>query len=173
VPSNRKALVGKLQSNGIDVNILGKCSKQKCKDYIMVMKMSKFYLSFENSLCTDYVTEKVFRPMLAFIVPVIFSGANLTRFLPPRSYIDANSFETAEDLAKHIKYLSDNPRELVKYFWWKKHYSVREQYAMENQQLCKICKKLNEPNLWERKQFIPSIKNWYGKGMCKSATIKF
>ena len=97
----------------------------------------------------------------------------MNRFMPPKSYINANDFKTVEDLAKHLKYLSDNPQEFVKYFWWKKHYKIREQYIVRGEQLCKICQKLNEPNIFERKEFYTSIKAWYGKGICKNATIKF
>lgn len=93
--------------------------------------------------------------------------------MPPKSYIDANQFATAEDLAKHLKYLSDNPKELIKYFWWKKYYKIREQYIVRGPQLCKICQKLNEPNLFLRNQFYPSIKKWYSDGICIKPKIKF
>lgn len=108
-----------------------------------------------------------------YVVPIVYTGADIRRFLPPKSYIDANSFKTAEDLAKFLKELANNPQELVKYFWWKKYYTIQEQYMVVGQQLCKICQKLNEPNLWERKEYYPSIKDWYGKEICKDPEIEF
>lgn len=163
----------KLQENGIDVAIYGRCGNQSCHGSCeSELKLTKFYLAFENSLCVDYVTEKLYKVKDYNIIPVVFSCADLSRFLPPKSYIDANSFDTVENLAKHLKYLSDDPREFVKYFWWKKYYKIKEQYIVRGDQLCKICQKLNEPNLWERKQFY-AIKDWYEKGICKNASIKF
>ena len=50
----------------VDVDIYGKCGKLKCSRtnetecYLQVEQNYKFYLSFENSVCEDYVTEKFF-----------------------------------------------------------------------------------------------------------------
>lgn len=125
-----------------------------------------------STFCS-YVTEKLYKVKDLNVIPVAFTGADLTRFLPPKSYIDADAFESVEKLANYLKYLSDNPKEFIKYFWWRKYYKIREQYIVRGAQLCKICQKLNEPNLWERNQFYPSIKDWYGKGVCRNASIKF
>jgi alpha-1,3-fucosyltransferase len=93
--------------------------------------------------------------------------------MPPKSYIDANAFATVEDLAKHLKFLSDNPHEYIKYFWWKKYYTVRQIGYVRDHQMCRICQKLHEPNLFARSRFYTDIKAWYNKGMCRNATIKF
>ena len=48
------------------VDVYGKCGKLKCSRdnetecFLMLDQDYKFYLSFENSLCEDYVTEKFF-----------------------------------------------------------------------------------------------------------------
>lgn len=175
VTSNRAALAQKLQDNGIDVDSYGNCGKKSCKNFDCPrqLHLAKFYLAFENSLCTDYVTEKIYKVVDLNVIPVAFTGANLSYFLPPKSYIDANAFQTVEELAKYLRYLSDNPPEFAKYFWWKKYYKVKLHHMVRGPQICKICKKLNEPNLWEKNQFYRSIKDWYGKGMCKNASIKF
>jgi alpha-1,3-fucosyltransferase len=94
--------------------------------------------------------------------------------MPPMSYIDANAFETVEDLANHLKYLSDHPEQIVKYFWWKEHYEIRKRpQTIKGQQLCKICEKLNEPNLFEKTQYYRDIKRWNGEGICREPNIKF
>jgi alpha-1,3-fucosyltransferase len=93
--------------------------------------------------------------------------------MPPKSYIDANVFATVEDLAEHLKFLDANPDEYVKYFWWRKHYKIREQYIVRGPQLCRICQKLNEPNIFYRNEVYTDIKTWYGKGICRKPNIKF
>ncbi|XP_063586483.1 glycoprotein 3-alpha-L-fucosyltransferase A-like [Penaeus indicus] len=62
--SGRDVVAKKLQE-WIQVDVYGKCGPLKCKQHALCMKMlenrCKFYLSFENSLCLDYVTEKFFK----------------------------------------------------------------------------------------------------------------
>ena len=41
----------------------------------MVEKEYMFYLSFENSLCKDYITEKFYDAMNHSIVPITLGGA--------------------------------------------------------------------------------------------------
>ena len=49
--------------------------------YIQELKHYKFYLSFENSLCRDYITEKFFLALLAGAVPIVYGG------LSPEDYL--------------------------------------------------------------------------------------
>lgn len=138
----------------------------------MFTKTYKFYLAFENSLCVDYLTEKSFKVMGDLIIPVIFSGVDLSRFLPPKSYIDVNDFDTVEKLGKYLKFLSQNPTEYVKYFWWKQFYKVETLYAKLN--ICEICKKLNEPNIQSKRSIYTNINDWFGKNVCQNESkIKF
>ena len=73
--------------------ILGKCGTHQCgKDrrirnpydldndpcFELVSKEYKFYLSLENDICKDYITEKAYNALNLNTVPVIMSGANLT-----------------------------------------------------------------------------------------------
>jgi len=62
-----------------------------------------FYLAFENSLCDDYVTEKLFDALERTVIPVVFGGADYSRILPPHSYVDANRFMSVEGLAQYMK----------------------------------------------------------------------
>jgi hypothetical protein len=69
--------------------------------YISVLDLHKllgqtfqFHLSFENSLCEDYVTEKFFNAMGSGMIPVVLNGANMSRIAPTHSYIDVKDFTT-------------------------------------------------------------------------------
>jgi alpha-1,3-fucosyltransferase len=77
--SNRTALVRKLQALGVDVQIFGGCGNNSLSYYDRTTEAvkAKFYLAFENSLCVDYATEKVFKFHKYDIVPVVFSGGKL------------------------------------------------------------------------------------------------
>lgn len=175
--SNRGALTKKLQEF-IDIDIYGNCgnlscpkdSDKDCND--MLSSTYKFYFSFENILCVDYVTEKVFRTMSLNVIPVVYSGADMSRFLPPKSYINANDFTTAKDLANHLKYLAETPEEYVKYFWWRNHYKISRGDSLGSA-LCQLCMKLNEHNLASKRQVYVNMWHWYSKNSCKNPKIKF
>lgn len=49
------------------------CSDKIKSDYY-------FYFAFENSFCEDYVTEKVLHGLKNFAVPVVYGGANYSRY---------------------------------------------------------------------------------------------
>ena len=97
-------------------------SPEGCYD-LLESKHYKFYLSFENSICTDYVTEKFFWIMTRNMVPVVYGGAGYGRIAPPHSYIDANQFEPKE-LAEYLLLLDANETLYNEYFWWKDYYYV-------------------------------------------------
>ncbi|XP_070495208.1 alpha-(1,3)-fucosyltransferase C-like [Chironomus tepperi] len=176
--SNRNKLVAEIQKH-IDVDIYGRCGKlncpvddQKCLD--MLTADYKFYLSFENSLCKDYVTEKLYRPLTQYVIPIVFNGGNTTRFAPPKSYINANDYDTPEELVKYLKYLIDNPKEYVKYFWWKQHYTIKS-HPTYPYTLCEMCKKFNTESFMKAQHRYEDINEWYrNRDMCNQKShIKF
>lgn len=169
--SKRDNLVRKLQKL-IDVDVYGKCGTLSCDSGCEQLLDSnyKFYFAFESSLCIDYLTEKVYKVINRNIVPVIYSGAEISRFLPPKSYINANDFATPEDLVAYLTFLTNNPEEYIKYFWWRKHYQIM---AWDDMELCALCFKLNEPNFTSKRQSYTSIKDWFYKNACKKPHIKF
>lgn len=72
-----------LNSLGYKVDIYGNCGKLQCPrtDTSCDNLPSKyyFYLSFENSIAEDYVTEKLYRAIMNTAVPIVFGGANYSR----------------------------------------------------------------------------------------------
>ena len=68
----------------------------------------KFYLSFENSICDEYVTEKLTRAFASNVVPIVFGGANYSQITPPNSVINVDNFETIESLANYLTELDHN-----------------------------------------------------------------
>jgi alpha-1,3-fucosyltransferase len=155
-----------------EVDIYGGCFELKCPKFPLpcadLNSTYRFYLAFENSHCVDYISEKIFKVMNDIVIPVVFNGAEMNRFLPPKSYIDADDFTTPEDLGNFLNFLADNPDEYVKYFWWKKHYKV----GLCSFNPCDICKKINEPELLSAGQTYHNIDRYFFTNQCPEPDIK-
>lgn len=161
----------------IDIDIFGGCGTSKCHgdqcDDLLTYTY-KFYLSFENSLCKDYVTEKLFRSLYKYNIPIVFNGADsVTNFAPPKSYIDVQDYKSVEEFVNFLNYLMDNPREYIKYFWWKKHY-VAKQHPVFRHTFCDLCLKLNNKEFMSQKHEYGDINSWARDNMCnQTARINF
>ena len=113
------------------VDVFGKCSRdfgpvricdhntEECEQYL---SRYKFYLAFENSLCTDYVTEKYWGALHRGNVPVVMT-ANVDTLIPG-SFIDATKFETVQKLVIYLNYLHKHDEEYLKYFAWREKYEI-------------------------------------------------
>lgn len=100
--SDRQKFVKKLQRELVEyqnrVDIYGKCGTLACeqingeKNGLISSCSNKidfdyyFYLAFENSFCEDYVTEKLLHALNHFAVPVVYGGANYSRFVLSTKY---------------------------------------------------------------------------------------
>ena len=67
---------------------ISKCSRFDKDCSRKLKKQHKFYLSFENSLCTDYYTEKVIDALRDNVVPIIYGFVGYETILQPKPYID-------------------------------------------------------------------------------------
>uniref|UniRef100_A0A915A3B7 Fucosyltransferase n=1 Tax=Parascaris univalens TaxID=6257 RepID=A0A915A3B7_PARUN len=81
---------------------------------IMIAAQHYFYLAFENSVCRDYVTEKVFWYMEKIIVPIVLKRSFASSILPNGSFIAADDFNSPASLAEHLKYLRSNKEKYMK-----------------------------------------------------------
>ncbi|KAJ8873991.1 hypothetical protein PR048_024831 [Dryococelus australis] len=171
-PSQRESYVKEL-GKYIKVDVYGKCGPLNCAGrmseecYRMLDRKYKFYLSFENSLCRDYVTEKLFAVMQYRVVPIVYGGADYKTIAPPGSYIDTRDFASPKDLAEYLKRLDANPDEYNEYFRWKESYRVNRRPM--SHAMCKLCEILNDP-LQPPKSYA-SMQEWYsGSGVCHRAS---
>ena len=99
-------LVKSLQ-NYMPVDIYGDCGPYRCPEdmdcFHRISDNYKFYISFENSLCKDYVTEKFFQAMSHDILPIVYGGADYSEIAPPKSYINVlPEYENPKDLASFL-----------------------------------------------------------------------
>ena len=106
----------------INVDVYGwcgtlSCDKSKIDDCGDLLEQNyKFYFAFENSLCLDYVTEKIFRTLKFNTVPIVYGLGYDSYNFPPNSYIDVMDFESIEDLGKYLQYLTYNDTAYNEYF---------------------------------------------------------
>ena len=69
----------------------------------------KFNLAFENSIATDYVTEKFYDPLVSGCVPVYRGAPNANKFAPVNDcFIDAADFAGPRELAQHLLHLGQD-----------------------------------------------------------------
>ena len=148
----------------IKTDVYGKCGDLSCDHntcFAMINKTYKFYLAFENSICKDYITEKVFRILeYGGLVPVVLSGANYSRQLPPHSFIDAMDFPSPRALADHLHKLDSNDTLYDEYFRWKQDYIMLDWQMMAQKQLmCSLCRYLHANN--DQTKVYNDIRQWF------------
>jgi hypothetical protein len=80
----------------------------------------KFTLAFENSFATDYVTEKLYEPLIAGSVPVYRGAREVAELAPaPGCYIDARDFGSGRELGAYLNHLNDRDDEYQAYQQWR------------------------------------------------------
>ncbi len=131
-------------SKYVPVDIYGKCGNMTCAVRHNCWKMLKtdykFYIGFENSLCPDYVTEKLTRSFQWDTVPIVLGGVDYNLYAPPHSFINVRDFESPRHLADYLLLL-DRSRDLyARYFDWRKDYTVS---TSTKQGWCHLCKMAN------------------------------
>lgn len=119
--SRRELYVEELKKH-VQVDIYGKCSKSstclrhsfKVEDnaecmFNVIDKDYKFYLSFENAFCSQYVTEKFHEIVRrATVVPVVLGEVDYSNILPEGTFIDVRDFKSPQELAEYLIMLDKN-----------------------------------------------------------------
>ena len=165
--SKREVLVEELRKYlpGDKIHVYGKCGSMKCSGaspgerddcWKMLEQKYKFYLALENSICPDYVTEKLFEALKHDIVPIVLGGADYKGF-PPNSFINMMDFTNMSSLAEYLIRLDNDDALYSKYFAWKSKYSVKNSKFDTNQAHCDLCQKLH--NVGAKKAY--NLKEWF------------
>ncbi len=108
----------------------------------------KFAIAFENSITPDYVTEKLFEPLVAGSVPIYLGAPNVDRFAPgERCFINAAEFFDPRELAEYILQLDRDPELYQTYLAWKQQPfrpSFQELIALISKTpFCRLCERLH------------------------------
>lgn len=133
VASDRDRYVQKLMKY-IKVDSYGKCSNNiavpkpledpvesmHSDDFLTFISRYKFHISFENAICKDYITEKLFRTVHVGSVPIYKGSSAAHEFMPDsKSLIYIDDFESPELLAQYIEHLDKNDSEYMQYLKYK------------------------------------------------------
>ena len=136
----------------------GRCSGS-CKK--IISEKYKFLLSFENSFCYQYISEKPFEILEFNIVPVVRGLGNFDQYVPKSGYIDANEFDSPRSLAKYLNYLDSNKTAYNAFFKWKKYVKFDQGFRSTMTPICDMCIYLHmEDYFGVEKKVFNEIKSW-------------
>ncbi|XP_066975746.1 alpha-(1,3)-fucosyltransferase C-like [Macrobrachium rosenbergii] len=134
----------------------GHCGRRSCQPALndgcwkMILgPQYLFYLSFENNLCDEYITEKLYLPLKYNLVPVVWGGSDYDRFLPPGSYINGRHYHP-KDLASLLLSLQNDPVAYGRYHVWRGFWTAHVGGSM-----CELCHKLHTEKGTKNYQDIP------------------
>uniref|UniRef100_A0A0N5ATZ6 Fucosyltransferase n=1 Tax=Syphacia muris TaxID=451379 RepID=A0A0N5ATZ6_9BILA len=177
--SLRELYINELQKF-IEVDVYGSCGNLKCArggeceevldtDY-------HFYVAFENSICKDYITEKLWNQgYQRTIVPLVLKREYVEPFAPPYSFIAVDDFNTVQELAQYLNYLIGNKTAYMEYFEWRKEYKVIFLNGAEHDFLerpwgfCQICRLLWQNPL--QKHVIKDFNEYWSKSCETSGSL--
>lgn len=142
----------KLNDTNNQLDIIGHClngNKKICPGHFKkdckYLNSYKFYLSFENSNCDEYLTEKIYwNAYDKYSVPIIMGPTkiNCQNLLPPHSYIHVDDFNTTNDLINYIIYLNNNYDKYIEYHLWRYYYDVVNEhgyFGSSSKHYCRLC----------------------------------
>lgn len=125
--SQREKYVEQLQKF-ISIDIYGQCGRE-CPDQPrrrcpVDLQKYYFYLSFENSRCQSYITEKFWSIIThpqARLVPIVMGAEenDYARVAPNRSYIHVDQYPSPKALANYLHHLIAHPEEYLSYLQWR------------------------------------------------------
>jgi alpha-1,3-fucosyltransferase len=161
----------------VNVSIFGNCGQQcmkkfdngsdgDCKEIISTKY--KFFLAFENSLCSQYITEKFFIILRYNIIPVVLGAGDYSQYIPKSGYINVFDFKTVKDLTDHLIYLDNNKTAYNSYFKWRKHV-VKKTDGVFAASICEMCIRLNiDSHLPFEKKTLTDLNAFWSRQDCET-----
>jgi glycoprotein 3-alpha-L-fucosyltransferase len=137
--------------------------ESKCEmDYLA---NNKFYLAFESTNCSDYITEKFWRTLSYGLIPIVFqpSRQSYERVAPPNSFIHAQDFNfNAKLLAQYLVNVSSDFDLYFKHVEWRfKYDALYKINDLEGIRMCELCEKLNEGSSIDK--YYKSVSAWFNQ----------
>ncbi|XP_025078926.1 alpha-(1,3)-fucosyltransferase C-like isoform X2 [Pomacea canaliculata] len=156
----------------LPVDVYGGCGTLNCthwaKECDTMLTKYFFYLSFENSFCQDYVTEKFSRAFLkdVYVVPVARGGLNYSHHFPEGIFINADDFSSPEELGMYLKKLINDEDAYIYMLWRIAHFvNLDSEKSRYYYSWCQLCDKLHR--LQDNAKTYPDVFGWYTNGTCR------
>ncbi|XP_066303406.1 alpha-(1,3)-fucosyltransferase 11-like isoform X2 [Branchiostoma lanceolatum] len=144
VPSDRDSYVQELMKH-VKVDSLGKCIHNKDlpdelvntltmeeDGFLGIISKYKFHIAFENGLCRDYMTEKLFRPLHLGVVPIYWGSEAAKDWTPnDHSIILKDDFASPKELADYINFLDQNDDEYQKFLEYRQPNGITNRLLVE------------------------------------------
>lgn len=154
------------------IEVIGGCGREACRPAnsircYEIMEKYKFYLSFENAICKDYVTEKFYQVLKYNIIPVVFGDSHYYEIIaPPNSYINAMDYTDPKGLADYLWKVASDENLYNSFFKWKNSFEISFDPWM-----CSLCEKLHS-NARGSVSIVKNLKHWWeDEADCKRWTI--
>ena len=121
-----------------------------------------FSLVIENSASIDYVTEKLYEPLVLGAIPVYLGAPNVENFVPTsHSIIKMSDFPSLASLARYLDCLLRRPQDLEVYLKWKTRPVFRSWrvFSRAYPPLCTACMRIKDGllNRRRRPKFTPFV----------------
>lgn len=171
----RRALLEDLARH-LPFDAFGACYNNKSIDKLTALKSYKYLLTVENSLCDDYVTEKLFTPLLHGAIPIYLGAPNVVDFLPDSSaIIDLRMFTSAADVANYVRgLLNDSSKAFARHHSWRNRplsenfrQRLAESYHSRNW-FCSVCKFYDH---WRRQRVKSRLTRSSAMNLCWVPTV--
>lgn len=109
----------------------------------------KFVIAFENAVHKDYVTEKLYDPLIAGAVPIYLGAPNVRQFLPgDNCFINVQDFSTPKELSLFLnKCYTQNDTFLHFHEWRKKPFNeifLKQDQIQSINCVIRLCQFINE-----------------------------
>lgn len=161
LPHQARASVYQSLKNHTPIEVYGRWNNRLLSQRKLLPTIAKcfFYLAFENSEATDYITEKLWRNAYqAGAVPVVLgpSRATYEALVPPGSFIHVTDFKATADLSAYLKHVAADRQAYETYFQWHRTHRIKT-YTDWRERLCQIC--VRYPHLPTSKVY-QDLKSW-------------
>ncbi|KAM9352852.1 4-galactosyl-N-acetylglucosaminide 3-alpha-L-fucosyltransferase 9-like [Symphorus nematophorus] len=134
------------------------------ENYFQTISSCKFYLSFEESIHKDYITEKFNAPLAAGTVPIALgpSRKNYEDFTPGSAFIHVNDFPEPAVLAGFLLKLDNDKEAYMRYFDWRQFYIARRHLIEEKYEFAHaICQACHYMGINKVYRVVPDVYKWF------------
>ncbi len=161
----------------VNVSVFGNCGAPCMKTYAngsegdckeIISTQYKFFLAFENSLCSEYITEKFFITLRYNIIPIVLGAGDYSQYIPKSGYINVFDFETVKQLTDYLLYLDRNKTAYNSYFKWKKNV-IKKTDGVFAASVCEMCIWLNIDSFVPfKKKTLKNLDEFWSESDCST-----